>query len=48
MAIPISVPFRNSERAGRSFILNNGITISPWQGVLDTEDQQELKFKGRA
>lgn len=33
--------------SGRSFIHNNGITISHWQRVIDTEDQQELTFKGR-
>jgi hypothetical protein len=33
--------------SGRSFIHNNGITISHWDGALNTEDGQQLKFKGR-
>ena len=30
----------------RSFIHNNGITISDWEGALNTEDEQQLTFKG--
>jgi hypothetical protein len=35
--------------SGRSYIHNNGITISHWQGEFKTEDKgkQELTFKGR-
>lgn len=34
--------------SGRSFIHNNGITISHWQGGFKTENKkQELTFKGR-
>ena len=35
--------------SGRSYIHNNGITISHWQGELTAEDQKEhkLTFKGR-
>ncbi len=32
--------------SGRSFIHNNGITISDWEGALNTEDEQQLTFKG--
>lgn len=42
-----SFPSGTASGSGRSFIHNNGITISHWQRVIDTEDQQELTFKGR-
>jgi hypothetical protein len=42
-----SFPSGTASGSGRSFIHNNGITISHWQGVLDTENQQEITFKGR-
>jgi hypothetical protein len=42
-----SFPSGIASGSGRSFIHNNGITVSHWQGVLNTEDQQELTFKGR-
>jgi len=42
-----SFPSGKASGSGRSFIHNNGITISHWEGVLNTEDRQELTFKGR-
>jgi hypothetical protein len=42
-----SFPSGIASGSGRSFIHNNGITISHWQGVFNTEDQQEIIFKGR-
>jgi hypothetical protein len=42
-----SFPSGRASGSGRSFIHNNGITISHWQGVLNTEDHHELTFKGR-
>jgi hypothetical protein len=42
-------PSGRATGSGRSYIHNNGITISHWQGELTTEDQEEQKltFKGR-
>ncbi len=42
-----SFPSGKASGSGRSFIHNNGISISHWEGVLNTEDRQELTFKGR-
>ena len=44
-----SFPSGKANGSGRSYIHNNGsITISHWEGVLDTEDNKEqLTFKGR-
>jgi hypothetical protein len=42
-----SFPSGRAVGSGRSFIHNNGITISHWEGALNTEDRQQLKFKGR-
>ena len=34
--------------SGRSYIHNNGnVTISHWEGVFDTQDKEQLTFKGR-
>ena len=33
--------------SGRSLIHTNGVTISHWQGVFNTEDGQQVWFKGR-
>lgn len=44
-----SFPSGRATGSGRSYIHNNGITISHWQGEFTTEDQEEQKltFKGR-
>jgi hypothetical protein len=42
-----SFPSGKASGSGRSFIHNNGISISHWEGVLNTEDRHELTFKGR-
>ena len=42
-----SFPSGTAVGSGRSFIHTNGITISHWEGVFNTEDRQELTFKGR-
>ena len=42
-----SFPSGKASGSGRSFMHNNGISISHWEGVLNTEDRQELTFKGR-
>jgi hypothetical protein len=44
-----SFPSGRAVGSGRSFIHNNGITISHWQGEFKTADkeQQVLIFKGR-
>jgi hypothetical protein len=41
-------PFPSGRAAGsgRSFIHDNGITISHWEGIFNAEDEQ-LTFKGR-
>jgi hypothetical protein len=39
-----SFPSGKASGSGRSFIHNN---VSHWEGVLNTEDRQELAFKGR-
>ena len=42
-----SFPSGRANPSGRSFIHNNGITISDWEGALNTEDEQQLTFKGQ-
>ena len=43
-----SFPSGLATGSGRSYIHNNGsITISHWEGVLDTENKEQLTFKGR-
>jgi hypothetical protein len=42
-----SFPSGTAVGSGRSFIHTNGITISHWEGVFNTEDEQQLTFKGR-
>jgi hypothetical protein len=43
-----SFPSGIANGSGRSYIHNNGsITISHWEGVLDTENKEQLTFKGR-
>jgi hypothetical protein len=37
-----SFPSGKASGSGRSFIHNNCISISHWEGVLNTEDRQEL------
>ena len=43
-----SFPSGRAVGSGRSFVHDNGITISHWQGEFKTEDKKhELTFKGR-
>jgi hypothetical protein len=43
-----SFPSGTASGSGRSYIHNNGsITISHWESVFDTEDKEQLTFKGR-
>jgi hypothetical protein len=43
-----SFPSGMANGSGRSYIHgNSGITISHWEGIFDTEDKQQLTFKGR-
>ena len=43
-----SFPSGIASGSGRSYIHNNGsITISHWEGILDTENKEQLTFKGR-
>src|SRR5690242_20145402 len=42
-----SFPSGRAVGSGHSFIHNNGITISHWEGALNTEDEQYVTFKGR-
>jgi hypothetical protein len=39
-------PSGRADGSGRSFIHDNGITISHWEGIFNGEDEQ-LTFKGR-
>ena len=44
-------PSRKASGSGLSFIHENGVTISHWQGVFtpeeDVQEKEELRFKGR-
>ncbi len=40
-----SFPSGRAVGSGHSFIHNNGITISHWEGALNTEDEQHVTFK---
>ena len=42
-----SFPNGNLDGQGRSIIFENGISISNWQGILTTENGQEIAFIGR-
>ena len=43
-----SFPSGKASGSGRSFIhSNDGITISHWEGIFNTEDNKHLTFKGR-
>ena len=43
-----SFPSGRASGSGRSYIhTNSGITISHWEGVFNTEDKEQLTFKGR-
>src|SRR5919197_5756257 len=43
-----SFPSGIASGSGRSYIHNNSsITISHWEGVFDTEDKEQLTFKGQ-
>ncbi|MFL6316285.1 MAG: hypothetical protein ACJ73C_06040 [Nitrososphaeraceae archaeon] len=43
-----SFPSGRASGSGRSYIHNTGgITISHWEGVFNTEDKEQLTFKGR-
>jgi hypothetical protein len=43
-----SFPSGTASGSGSSYThSNSGITISHWEGVFDTEDKEQLTFKGR-
>jgi hypothetical protein len=42
------LPLGRSSGSGSSYIhSNSGIAISHWEGLFDTEDKEQLTFKGR-